>query len=129
MRIKTFNRLLVLLMLLTTASAGFAQRTLTGVVLDTDGNTLPGATVVVPGTTRGATTDIDGNFTIRLEPADAEIEVSFIGYMSRKVNIEGVDFIEVTLTSAIEQLDEVVLTALVIKRESKAKTVQISVSK
>ena len=120
MRIKILNNLILLLLLMTLTSTVFAQRTLNGVVRDTDGNTLPGATVVVPGTTRGATTDIDGNFSMQLQAGDTDVDVSFIGYMTKRVNVDGLDFIEVALSSAIEQLDEVVVTALGIKREAKA---------
>ncbi len=118
MRYTKFNLLLVLLLLM--GSAGFAQKTLTGVVYDSNGNTLPGATVVVPGTTVGATTNIDGEFSLELTEDQNEVEVSFIGYLPEIINVEGLDYIEVTLLESIEQLQEVVVTALGIKRESKA---------
>ncbi|TVQ92324.1 MAG: SusC/RagA family TonB-linked outer membrane protein [Bacteroidetes bacterium] len=120
MREKNFKSFIMLLLIVATGYTSYAQRTISGVVKDADGNTLPGATVVVQGTTRGTTTDIDGNFSIQLQANDTEIEVSFIGFISQIVNVEGLDFVEVVLMSAVEQLDEVVVTALGIKREAKA---------
>lgn len=53
--------------------------TVSGVVRDESGTTLPGAAVVVRGTQRGVTTDIDGEFSINVRTADV-LEVSFMGY-------------------------------------------------
>lgn len=112
--------LLILLFLVISALSGIAQRTLTGVVYDMDRNTLPGATVVVPGTTTGVTTNIDGRFSLELAPGQNTIEVSFIGFLSETANVADVSFIEITLFPSIEQLQEVVVTALGIRREAKA---------
>ncbi|TVQ19480.1 MAG: hypothetical protein EA361_00725, partial [Bacteroidetes bacterium] len=118
MQYTKFNLLLVFFLLI--SSAGFAQKTLTGVVFDSSGNTLPGATVVVPGTTTGATTNIDGEFSLELREDQNQIEVSFIGYLPEIINVEGLDYIEVVLMESIEQLQEVIVTALGIKRDAKA---------
>ncbi len=111
---------LLIFLLLFTSMMGFAQRTIKGVVYDQDGNTLPGATVVVPGTTTGTTTGMDGDFSLELAEGQNQIEVSFIGYLPETLNTEGKDFIDVVLMPSIEQLQEIVVTALGIKRESKA---------
>jgi TonB-linked SusC/RagA family outer membrane protein len=113
------NSLFILLLLLL-SSMGFSQRTITGVVYDINRNTLPGATVVVPGTTTGTITDIDGNFTLQLLPGQNVIDVSFIGYLPEVIEINNATFFEVILMPSIEQLQEVIVTALGIKRESKA---------
>ncbi len=118
MQYTKFQLLLVFLLLM--GSAGFAQKTLTGVVYDSSGNTLPGATVVVPGTTVGATTNIDGEFSLELSEGQNRVEVSFIGYLPEIINVEDLDYIEVVLMESIEQLQEVVVTALGIKRDAKA---------
>ena len=80
------------LMALTTAVAllfmggwANAQSVTRGKVLDSNGEGIIGASVVVPGTTNGVITDIDGNFEIRVAPGTT-LEVSCIGYVTQRVN-------------------------------------------
>jgi hypothetical protein len=68
------------------STAAFAQKTVTGTVLDELGEPLPGVNVVVKGTTNGATTDLDGNFSIRVA-SGTTLEVSCIGYASQTVAV------------------------------------------
>ncbi len=110
----------ILIILCVSSISLWAQNTIRGVVYDENGNTLPGATIIVPGTTQGVTTDVDGEFSLQLPEGENTIEVSFIGYLPESVDVSGKDYIEVTLLPSIEQLQEVVVTALGIKRESKA---------
>lgn len=94
------------------------QKTITGVVFDDQGISLPGATVLVENSNRGVTTDFDGNFSI--EASNGEVLViSFIGYKNQSVTIGDSDNYSVNLQSGNE-LDEVIVTSLGIKRESKA---------
>jgi TonB-linked SusC/RagA family outer membrane protein len=116
---KLFN-ILIFMALLFTGAELFGQRQLSGVVRDTEGQTLPGANIVVTGTLTGVTTDLDGRFTIELPPGREEIEVSYVGYTTRKVNVQGRNQVEIVLSIAAQQLQEMVVTALGIKRESKA---------
>ncbi len=97
-----------------------AQRPLNGVVKDAEGLTLPGANIVVTGTLTGVTSDLDGKFFIELPAGSKQIEVSFVGFVTKKLNVEGRNFIEVVLLPEALQLQEMVVTALGIKRESKA---------
>lgn len=90
-----------------------------GVVKEKSGETIPGANIVVKGTTNGTITDVDGNFSLTV-PADAILEVSFIGYQTAEVAVNGQNNLEVVLSSTVEELDEVVVTALGIKREKKS---------
>lgn len=90
-----------------------------GTVKDRNGETIPGANVVVKGTNIGTTTDFDGNFSMQA-PANAILEVSFIGYKTTDVAVNNQNNINVVLSSTVEELDEVVVTALGIKREKKA---------
>ncbi len=113
------STLLIIFMVLFSLQ-GLAQKTISGRVFDNDGNTLPGASIVIPATTTGVTTDIDGNFSLEVPDNQDVVKVSFIGFVPQRVNIEGLEFIEVTLMPTIEQLQEVVVTALGIKREAKA---------
>jgi TonB-linked SusC/RagA family outer membrane protein len=75
-----------------------------------DGVSLPGVTVMVQGTQRGTTTDVDGNYELRA-PADAVLEFSFIGMITREVAVEGRSIVNVELTSAVVGLEEVVVVA------------------
>lgn len=96
------------------------QREVKGVVKDRTGETIPGANIVLKGSTTGVITDIDGNFAISVPSKDAVLVVSFIGYLAQEVTVGEKNFIEFILNSNVEELDEVVVTALGIKREKKA---------
>jgi TonB-dependent SusC/RagA subfamily outer membrane receptor len=115
-----FTNVFLTTFLLILGLSAFAQRPLNGVVKDAEGLTLPGANVVVTGTLTGVTSDLDGKFFIELPSGSNEIEVSFVGYVTKKLNVEGKNFIEVILLPEALQLQEMVVTALGIKRESKA---------
>ena len=86
---------------------GMYAQSVSGTVTSEDGP-LPGATVVVKGTTNGVTTDFDGNFSIAAS-ADAVLEVSFVGFTTQEVAVAGQDQITITLATNNE-LDEVVVT-------------------
>lgn len=113
------NQCFLIVLLLLGANA-YGQRQLTGVVRDTEGQTLPGANIVVTGTLVGTTTDFDGRFVVELPAGREEIEVSYVGYTTRRINVQGRSQVEVVLSAAAQQLQEMVVTALGIKRESKA---------
>ncbi len=98
----------------------YAQRTVEGVVMDEEGHTLPGATIVVEDTSIGVTTDLDGAFTIELPPDKDMVVVSFMGYRPERVSFADRDFAEITLSPDVAELDEFVITALGIEREAKA---------
>ena len=95
---------------------GFAQqKTITGNITDESGLPLPGATVVIENTTRGVSTDFDGNFSI--EAAEGEVLViTYVGYADQKISIGNQDEINIRMTPDNE-LEEVVLTALGIERK------------
>ena len=113
---KSLFRLLVVFLL--TAQMSFAQKTVTGVVSDSDGLPLPGATVLVQGTTTGVTTDFDGNFSINV--AEGQIlEFSFVGYETAAIAVGAGNVINVTLSLGT-QLEEVIVTSLGITREKRA---------
>ena len=84
------------------------QTTITGTISDEMGP-LPGASVLVRGTTNGTQTDFDGNFTIDA-PSDATLVISYIGYKSVQIAIDGQTTINVTLEEDASKLDEVVVT-------------------
>ncbi|MBB3698773.1 SusC/RagA family TonB-linked outer membrane protein [Flammeovirga yaeyamensis] len=96
------------------------ERKIEGVVMDASANTLPGATVMIEGTTIGAVTSFDGTFHIDA-PANAEkIIVRLIGYKSLTVDIGTQSKFEFVLEEDVEQLEEVVVTALGIEKDKKS---------
>ncbi len=111
-----------LVAMLTLFSIGmYAQEKIkiTGIVKDTNGETVIGANVSVKGTTIGAITNIDGAFTIEV-PSDGKLVISYIGYVKQEIGIQGKQNFTITLKEDSEMLSEVVVTALGIKREKKA---------
>ncbi|MDT0642041.1 TonB-dependent receptor [Zunongwangia sp. F363] len=98
------RKLLALALFLTSATI-FAQGTLTGTVIDseTDGP-LPGATVMVVGTTRGTNTDFDGNFSLNVRQNTGTLRVSFIGYKTKEVPFTIAD-------GGTEDLGDIILVA------------------
>ncbi|MDD2953983.1 MAG: TonB-dependent receptor [Parabacteroides sp.] len=98
-----------------------AQQTkkITGVVVDETGIPVIGANVVEKGTTNGAMTDLDGNFSLMV-PEGATIEVSYIGYATQEIAVKGQTKFSVKLAEDSQKIDEVVVTALGIKRQSRS---------
>ena len=97
------------------------QRVITGTVIsEEDGLGLPGATVLVKGTTVGTTTDLDGNYSINV-PAGSDVLIfSFVGLKTAEETIGNRSVVNITLTTDASQLSEVVVTAIGIEREKKA---------
>ena len=95
------------------------QETCTGIVKDATGETVIGASVIVKGTTNGTITGIDGDFTLQNVKKGDIIQISFVGYQTMEVPFNGQP-INVTLKDDTQTLDEVVVTALGMKRTEKA---------
>lgn len=102
------------------AWCNLSAQNVSGVVTDVrDGFGLPGVSVLVPGTTVGTVTDMDGNYTLDVD-GGKELQFSYIGYTTVTVAINGQAKIDVQLSEDTQKIDEVVVTALGIKREKKA---------
>ena len=91
----------------------------TGRVVDSTGEPLIGATIMVEGTKEGAVTDIDGNFTINTT-SKAKLVISYVGYTAQTILVGDKTTIDVTLKEVANTMNEVVVTALGIKRAEKA---------
>jgi len=102
------NYINFLLVCLLAVQVAVAQQTVSGSVTDESGIPLPGATVIVKGTSNGAATDFDGNYSISVGP-NAVLEFSFIGYQTVEVTVGNQSNINVSLQPS-NQLDEVVVT-------------------
>ncbi|MDX1364246.1 MAG: SusC/RagA family TonB-linked outer membrane protein, partial [Arenibacter latericius] len=118
-----FKKLIFFLVLALGIQPLLAQnKTLTGVVTDaTDGSPLPGVNILVQGSTVGTQTDFDGNYTIEASSGDVLV-FSFIGMKSQSITVGASNTINVSMEGDAEQLGEVVVTALGIKRQAKALT-------
>ena len=97
---------------------GLAQTSVSGTVSDSSGVPLPGATVVVAGTSNGVTTDFDGVYSIEASEGDV-LSVSYVGFITQNVTVGASASVNVTLVSD-NTLEEVVVTALGITREAKS---------
>lgn len=94
-------------------SAAVAQSTVTGKIVDESGAPLIGATIIVPGTSQGAGTDMSGNFSLKVtEPAKA-IEISYIGYVTQTKEIKGgkTSLGVITMVPDAVTMDDVVITS------------------
>lgn len=90
------------------SNAGSVAQSISGTVTDETGAPLPGATVAIKGTTRGTSTNAEGKFVIDAD-AGAVLEISFIGYTTKQVSLDGQSSIVVRLTQDLSQLNEVVV--------------------
>lgn len=90
-----------------------------GKVVDKGGEAVIGANVLVKGTSTGAVTDLDGNYTLSVSP-NATLVFSYIGMKSQTVAVNNRKQIDVTLEDEAKAIDAVVVTALGIKRSEKA---------
>jgi len=93
--------------------------TVSGVVKNNAGETLPGVTVTVKGTTNGTNTNIDGKYVLKVADANSTLVFTFIGYARLEVPLNGKTSLDVILTDDVKQINEVVVTALGIKRSSR----------
>ncbi|WP_299557367.1 TonB-dependent receptor [Seonamhaeicola sp.] len=80
-----------------------------GTIKDTNGQALPGANIIEKGTSNGTQTDFDGNYSLSLSDPEATIIVSFIGFLTQEVAVNGQTNIDVILQEDAAKLDEVVL--------------------
>ena len=94
-------------------------RNISGVISDNGGEPLIGVTVVEKGTNNGTVTDFDGNYIITTQTAHPVLVFSYVGYQSKEVSVTD-NKLNVTLDDSAQELGEVVVTALGIKRSEKA---------
>ena len=90
-----------------------------GKVVDATGEPLIGVSILVKGSTNGTVTDVDGNFNIEAVKG-ATLEISYIGYTTQSIPVTGNVSLNIVMKEDSEQLEEVVVTALGIKRSEKA---------
>ncbi len=120
---KTILIFSVFLSLLNIQQAKAQEKTISGTVTSKSENAvpLPGVNVIVKGTTKGVQTDFDGRYTIEASLGDV-LEFSYVGLVSTSVTIGASDVIDVSMEESLEQLDDVVVTALGIQKSRKSLT-------
>lgn len=97
----------------------FAQnKTITGLVVDGNGESIIGASVLVKGTTNGIITDIDGKFTLNDVPEAGVIQISYIGYKTQEISAKNKTNLKVVLVEDNEMLDEVVVVGYGVQKKS-----------
>jgi TonB-linked SusC/RagA family outer membrane protein len=119
--VHAFIYLLTFFMMLSGAvySQTGSKITVKGVVTDATGEPLAGATVSEKGTTNGTMTGVDGDFTLSVA-SDGTLTVTYVGFHSKEVEVGGQTTIKISLIEDSKVLDEVVVTALGIKRDRKS---------
>ena len=110
--------LLVFAMLFVGMATVIAQRTITGTVTDESGTALPFANVYVKGTTVGTTTDIDGNYSLKVPDGGTTLVVAYTGYPDTEQLIGDSGTLNFAITEGV-LLDDIVVTALGIEKEER----------
>jgi len=135
---QSLRSFLLLAIVMLGSFSSFAQdRKVTGKVSGTDSQGIPGVSILVKGTNTGATTDINGAFSVTVKSGSAVLNISAVGYKSQSITVGSQSTINVTLAEDNSQLDEVIVTGYSVtnKKEStaaasivKAKDLQIAPS-
>ena len=109
-------KLLVLLILLVPVSLSAQVRTIGGTVTNEAGETLPGVSVVIVGTTQGVSTDMEGRYSIEASPVD-QLQFSFVGMESQTITVGDQTVIDVILSPSVAALEEVVVVGYGIQKK------------
>ncbi|MEM9819603.1 MAG: SusC/RagA family TonB-linked outer membrane protein [Bacteroidota bacterium] len=117
---KKLNRILLLSLLFCwSTQLSFGQFMISGTVTDSEGEPLIGVTLVEESSNRGAATDGEGKYQLELTRSDATVTVTYIGYETQRVSVNNRQTIDITLSTAMVGIDEVVVTGLGIKRQKR----------
>ena len=108
--------LMLLCMFLCSVATAFAQKTVTGTVMDETGMAVIGANVLEKGTSNGVITDIDGNFSLKVQD-NATLVVSYIGYTQQEIPTKGKTSFNIILKEDSETLDEVVVVGYGVQKK------------
>lgn len=100
---------LFIALLFAAGSTLFAQRSINGVVKDTEGETLIGASVLLEGTTSGTVSDVDGNFSMTLPVNDGILVVSYTGYPTQRITVTSASYYEIVMESGGVALTDLVV--------------------
>ena len=93
----------------TVVSEKVPQQQISGTVVDQNGQPLPGANILEKGTTNGTQTDFDGNFSIQLENQNTTLLVSYLGFVTKEIEVTNQTSLDIALEEDANSLDEVVV--------------------
>ncbi len=122
---KKIIRIFLMCLFVLFVNSVMAQNAITGTVTDDTGSPLPGASVVVKGTTHGVITDVNGKYNLSV-PANARLVVSFVGMTNSEVAVGTNKTINVQLKTSTVGVEEVVVTAMGITRAKKSLAYSVS---
>jgi Ca-activated chloride channel homolog len=105
------------LMLIFTSNS-LLSKTITGSVYDSDGNPLPGVSIVIKGSAKGAVSDINGFFSIEVNDDNAILLFQYVGYINEEVKIMGRSNFDVHMIEDVSELNEVVVTGYGVQQKS-----------
>ncbi|HAA21047.1 MAG TPA: hypothetical protein DCP28_20650, partial [Cytophagales bacterium] len=111
------RRVCRLLLILGLTAAGAMAQTVSGVVTEADGTPMVGVNVAIKGTSRGVTTNLDGQYKVEVA-SDATLIFSFIGFLGQEIAVDGRTAINVTMELDIETLNEVVVVGYGVQKKS-----------
>lgn len=94
------------------------EQIITGKVVSSDGEGLPGVTVVETGTTNGTTTGVDGGYSLKVSTAATSIEFSLIGFVKQRINIGARNIIDVVLEQDLNKLSEVIIVGYGVEQKA-----------
>ena len=94
------------------------EKTVKGQIKDENGEALPGATIMVKGTTTGTVTDFDGNYSITLPEGASVLVISFVGYANQEIAVNGRSVLDFSMSADANQLDEVVVVGYGVQKKS-----------
>ncbi|MCF6331865.1 MAG: SusC/RagA family TonB-linked outer membrane protein [Draconibacterium sp.] len=112
--------ILIFAMCFALLSSAVAQHTVTGNVTGEDGLGIPGVTVIQKGSTNGTVTNFEGNYSLNISSGDAVLVFSFVGLTTIEKPVNNSSSVDVVMVTNAIGIDEVVVTALGIKKEAKA---------
>ena len=115
---KMWQRFLFLALLTVCSTAAMAQGKVSGKVVDATGEPVIGASVIVKGTSNGTVTDLDGKFEMPNVPSGSRLEISYVGYRTQNIAVDGKSQLSVTLEEDKQLLDEVVVVGYGVQRKS-----------
>ncbi|MEN7550783.1 TonB-dependent receptor [Rapidithrix thailandica] len=120
--------LLFSILFATAAQSPKEQRTISGKVIDENGNALPGVSVLEKGTSNGTVTDLDGNYALKLKSEQGVLIFSFIGYSSKEVPISSSSVMDVQMEPDTQQLEEVVVVGYGTQKKSEVTNAVVQTS-
>ena len=112
------RRLMFLALMALCTSGAWAQKQVSGTVVDAAGEAIIGASVMVKGTTTGTVTDLEGNFVLQNVPENGSVVISYVGYRTQTIAAAGKGQINVILEEDKQLLDEVVVVGYGVQRKT-----------